>query len=294
VFLAVGAPLGIHLGVPGEGLTGVDDAIRFLREYNIRGSAPIGRNVVVIGGGNAAIDTARTAVRLGAESVTVIYRRTRGEMPAYAEEIEEAEHEGVLIKVLTAPVEIVGENGCVCGVRCQGMELGEFDRSGRRKPQAASQQSFVLPADQVITAIGQKLAAEEILDGLPVVLNKDGFVAVDPYTGRTSVDWLYSGGDAALGPSSVVEAVAGGERAAVAIDAQLTGAMHAFWRQEKRCEVPFNPDAEPAKTPRARMGLLPVERRRNNFNEVEQPWTEAVALCEAKRCLRCDFREDNA
>ncbi len=248
----------------------------------------------MIGGGNAAIDTARTAVRLGAESVTVIYRRTRGEMPAYAEEIEEAEHEGVLIKVLTAPVEIVGENGCVCGVRCQGMELGEFDRSGRRKPQAASQQSFVLPADQVITAIGQKLAAEEILDGLPVVLNKDGFVAVDPYTGRTSVDWLYSGGDAALGPSSVVEAVAGGERAAVAIDAQLTGAMHAFWRQEKRCEVPFNPDAEPAKTPRARMGLLPVERRRNNFNEVEQPWTEAVALCEAKRCLRCDFREDNA
>jgi len=291
VFLGVGAPAGVHLGVPGEDLAGVDDAIRFLREYNIRGSAPIGRDVVVVGGGNAAIDTARTAVRLGARTMTVLYRRTRDEMPAYAEEIEEAEHEGVAIKVLTAPVEIVGRDGRVAGVSCQAMTLGEFDRSGRRRPTTSAEQPFIVPADQVITAIGQRLEPAALLDGLPVTLTRDGFIAIDPLTGRTSVDWLYSGGDAATGPSSVVEAVAGGERAAVAIDAQLTGAEHAFWRRDKECDVPFDPAAEPARTPRARMELLPVERRRQNFNEVEQPWTEAIAVCEAKRCLRCDFRE---
>ncbi len=291
VCLAVGAPAGVRLGVPGEDLPGVDDAIRFLREYNIRGSAPIGRDVVVVGGGNAAIDTARTAVRLGARSVTVLYRRTRDEMPAYAEEIEEAEHEGVAIKVLTAPVEIVARDGRAAGVRCQAMTLGEFDRSGRRRPTTAAEQPFVVPADQVITAIGQRLEPAALLDGLPVTLTRDGFIAADPLTGRTSVDWLYCGGDAALGPSSVVEAVAGGERAAVAIDAQLTGAEHAFWRRDRECDVPFDPAAEPARTPRARMELLPVERRRQNFNEVEQPWTAAIATCEAKRCLRCDYRE---
>jgi len=293
VFLGVGAPAGLHLDVPGEELRGVDDAIRFLREYNIRGTAPIGREVVVVGGGNAAIDTARTAVRLGARSVTVLYRRTRGEMPAYAEEIEEAEHEGVVIKTLTTPVEIVAKNGRVCGVRCQAMALGEFDHSGRRRPMATAEEPYVVPADQIITAIGQKLESAVLLAGLAVTPTQDGFIAADPLTGRTSLDWLYSGGDAATGPSSVVEAVAGGERAAVAIDAQLTGAEHAFWRKDKECAVPFDPNADPVKYPRARMELLPVERRRNNFNEVELPWTESVAVCEAKRCLRCDFRDKN-
>jgi NADH-quinone oxidoreductase subunit F len=291
VFLAVGAPHGLHLGVPGEKAVGVEDAIHFLRQYNIRGSVPVGRNVVAIGGGNAAIDTARTAIRLGAESVTVLYRRTRDEMPAYAEEIEEAEHEGVVIKVLTAPLEIVAEKGRVTGVRCQTMNLGEFDRSGRRRPTAAPEAPFVVPTDQVITAIGQKLDPVEILAGLPVALNKEGFVAADPISGRTSLDWLFAGGDAVLGPASVVEAVAAGERAAVAIDAQFTGTEHAFWRREKACDVPFDPNAEPTKQPRARMELLPVERRRENFNEVEQPWTEQTAVGEAKRCLRCDYRD---
>ena len=223
--------------------------------------------------------------------MTVLYRRTREEMPAYAEEVEEAEHEGVIIRVLTAPIEIMGHQGRVGGVKCQTMTLGEFDRSGRRRPTAATEEPFVIPADQVITAIGQRLEPAEILDGMAVPLNPAGFIAVDPLTGRTALDWLYSGGDAALGPSSVVEAVAGGERAAVAIDAQLTGAEHAFWRHDKECTVRFDPAADPVRYPRAKLGLLPVEKRRHNFNEVELPWTEEVALCEAKRCLRCDFRE---
>ncbi len=293
VFLGVGAPLGLHLGVPGEEAAGVDDAIRFLREYNIRGSVPVGQQVVVIGGGNAAIDTARTAIRLGAESVTVLYRRTREEMPAYAEEIEEAEHEGVKIRVLTAPLEILSWDGLVTGVSCQSMNLGEFDRSGRRRPTPSSDAPFVVVADQVITAIGQRLEPAQILGDLKVALNRDGFIAADPYTGRTSLDWLYSGGDAVTGPSSVVEAVAGGERAAVAIDAQLTGAEHAFWQKEKACGVAFDPEAEPVRYARAKMELLPVERRRENFSEVEQSWTEQVAVCEAHRCLRCDYRDSD-
>ncbi len=291
VFLGVGAPIGTRLGVPGEETPGVDDAMRFLREYNIRGSAPVGKDVVVVGGGNAAIDTARTAIRLGAKTVTVLYRRTRDEMPAYAEEIEESEHEGVVIKVLTAPLEIVAKDGKVGGVRCQLMTLGDFDRSGRRRPKAASEAPFVVPCDQVITAIGQTLDSKTLLGALPVAVGKDGFIIADKVTGRTSVDWLYCGGDASSGPSSVVEAVAAGERAAVAIDAQLTGAEHAFWRADVACNVPFNPDDEPSHVARAKMQLLAVDRRCGNFREVEQPWTESVALAESGRCLRCDYRE---
>lgn len=291
VFMGVGAPLGLHLGIPGEELAGVHDAIRFLRDYNIRGSAPIGKDVVIVGGGNAAIDTARSAIRLGAQSVTVVYRRAKEEMPAYAEEIEEAEHEGVALKVLTAPVAIIGEEGRAKGLKCQAMALGEFDRSGRRRPKPVPDSYFVLPADQVITAIGQRLDASEWLGALPLRLSGDGFILADPRTGRTSIDWLYTGGDATLGPASVVQAVAGGERAAVAIDAQLSGAEHAFWRQDKVCPIKVDPNADPKRQPRARFAMLPVERRRHNFNEVEQPWTEAVAVAETSRCLRCDYRE---
>ena len=289
--LGVGAPLGQHLGVPGEEAVGVEDAIRFLRDYNIRGSVPVGQQVVVIGGGNAAIDTARTAIRLGADSVTVLYRRTREEMPAYAEEIEEAENEGVKLRVLTAPLEILAWEGLVTGVSCQAMTLGEFDRSGRRRPTALPEPPFVIQADQVITAIGQRLDATQLLGGLKVPLTREGFIAADPHTGRTSLDWLFSGGDAVSGPASVVEAVAAGERAAVAMDARFTGSEHSFWRRERVCDVPFDPEAEPVSYPRAHMELLPVQRRRENFSEVEQSWTGQVALCEARRCLRCDYRE---
>ena len=195
------------------------------------------------------------------------------------------------IRVLTAPLEILAWEGLVTGVSCQAMTLGEFDRSGRRRPVVGADAPFVILADQVITAIGQRLDPSRILGDLKVELNRDGFIAADSYTGQTSLGWLYSGGDAVTGPSSVVEAVAGGERAAVAMDAQLTGFEHAFWQKEKACTVPFDPDAAPVRYARAHMELLPVERRRENFSEVEQSWTEQVAVCEAKRCLRCDYRE---
>ncbi|MGD8451734.1 MAG: NADH-quinone oxidoreductase subunit NuoF [Phycisphaerae bacterium] len=292
VYVAVGAPRGTQLGITGEDQEGVVDALAFLRQYNIRGSVPVGKNVVVIGGGNAAIDAARTAQRLGAESVTILYRRTRAEMPAYAEEVDEAEHEGVRIAVLVAPLELVGKKGRVTGVKCRHMVLGEFDRSGRRRPVGSSEEDFVVEADQVIAAIGQKLDTGEMLDGTKLAMNAGGFIQADPVTCKTSVDWIYAGGDAVMGPWSVVAAIGAGEKAAVSIDKTLTGAEHAFWRETKPADTTFDPDAEPVEYARAKMRTIPVNKRKNNFQEVELPWAETVAVREAHRCLRCDFGHD--
>ena len=290
VFLAVGAPQGSKLGIPGEEADGVVDALRFLREYNVRGTAQVGKNVVVIGGGNSAIDAARTAIRLGAESVTVLYRRTRAEMPAFAEEIDEAEHEGVRIATLVAPLEVVQKNGKVSGLKCRHMVLGEFDRSGRRRPVDGKDEDFIVPADMIIAGIGQKLDTAEIFNGQALKVNRSGFIAADRITGQTSVPWIYAGGDAAVGPWSVVGAIADGEKAAVAIDKMLTGAEHAFWRENQQPDTEFDPDADPVQYPRAKQAMIPVSKRKNNFQEVELSWSEAVARREAKRCLRCDYR----
>jgi len=294
VFVAVGMPEGAHLGIPDDDAAGVTEAIRFLREYNIRGSVPVGRQVVVVGGGNAAVDAARTALRLGAESVSMIYRRTRDEMPAYAEEIEEAEHEGVKLQVLVAPVKVEHSQGKVTGLVCRHMKLGAFDRSGRRSAEADVSRDFTLPCDQVIAAIGQTMDARPLVDGLDVKLRNNATLVTNPVDGHTALPWLFAGGDCVTGPSSVIEAVAAGEKAAVGIDTHLSGAAHAFWRQDKRNDTPFDPDAEPVPFSREKLPLIAVERRANNFEEVEQPWTEAAAVRQAQRCLRCDFGKQTA
>ncbi len=289
VFLAVGAPLGVALDVPGADARGVTEAMSFLRHYNIRGSVPVGKHVAVIGGGNAAIDAARTAIRLGAQSVTVIYRRTREEMPAYAEEIEEAMHEGVTLRTLVHPEAFEVEDGHVTGLRLRAMKLGEFDRSGRRRPEGGDEACELLPADQVIVAIGQALDKKALSGSIDVEHNERGWIKADPRTGATSVPWLFAGGDAASGPSSVADAIAAGERTAVAIDALLAGAEHAFWRGYRDPGVAFDPYADPVNYAREKLHTMPLEKRRQNFAEVEQPWNENTALRQAKRCLRCDY-----
>lgn len=290
IFLGVGAPECLGLGVDGEDADGVVLAGAFLKQYNIRGSVPIGKNVVVVGGGNAAVDAARTAARLGAESVTIVYRRTREQMPAYEEEIQEAIAEGVALHVLTQPTRVVtASDGSVKALTCQTMTLGEFDRSGRRRPTASQSEEYELPADQVIVAIGQKLDLPPVLGDLEVEQTHHGFIQADRLSGRTSVPWLFAGGDAAVGPDSVVAAVAGGERAAVGIDVLLSGSSHAFWRADTAVDIDYDPDADPVPYPRESVRTVAVERRRHNFDEVEQPWCEAVALRQAKRCLRCDY-----
>ncbi len=304
VFLAVGAPTGVTLNLPGKDSDGVTEAIEFLRHYNLRGSVPVGHRVIVIGGGNAAVDAARTALRLGSEEVTIVYRRSREEMPAYAEEIDQALEEGVGLRTLTSPVRIVAAGAKAAGLQCSPMSLGEFDRSGRRHPRAEEGRDFILPADQIIIAIGQELHIRDICpdcmspadpdgsialgEGISLRL-RDGWIRIDELSGRTSVPWLFAGGDAATGPSSVVEAIAGGERAAAGIDEYLSGENHAFWREERQNDTAFDPDADPVPYPREMIPVMSVERRRNSFEEVERPWTEAVALRQAKRCLRCDY-----
>jgi NADH-quinone oxidoreductase subunit F len=290
IFLAVGAPEGMKLDVVGAESKGVIESMDFLRTYNIRGSAPVGKHVIVIGGGNAAIDAARTALRLGAESVTVVYRRTREQMPAYAEEIEEAQQEGVNLMTLCSPEAFTVADGKVSGVICRSMTLGDYDRSGRRKALAGSDKDLqTLPCDQVILAIGQGLDAKKMLGTADVALTESGWIQADPVTGKTSLPWLFAGGDDVTGPSSVVEAIAAGERAAVAIDAQLSGEPHAFWRTYPELNINYDPDADPAPYPREEVNMIPINRRKNNFDEVEQPWNEAAARRQACRCLRCDY-----
>ena len=302
VFLGLGAPGCQAMGIAGEDAKGAVLAGEYLRQYNIRGSVPVGKDVVVVGGGNAAIDAARTAMRLGARTVTVIYRRTREQMPAYAEEIEEALHEGVELRDLTQPISVnVDSDGRAASIRCAPMTLGSFDRSGRRRPQRSALAEFDLPADQIIVAIGQTLdpapldlgaaAADATAEaGQPALrMTRDGFIEVHPLTGQTSVPWLFSGGDSASGPASVVSAIAAGERAAIGIDLYLTGESHAFWRDGRTVDTAYDPEADPAPYPREAYQTMEVGRRRHNFDEVEQSWCEAVALRQAKRCLRCDY-----
>jgi NADH-quinone oxidoreductase subunit F len=277
----------------GDEAKGVAEAIEYLKEYNLTGKAKTGKNVVVVGGGNAAVDAARTALRLGARSVTVAYRRTRAEMPAYAEEVEEAEREGVRFEFLVAPLELSAEQGVMSSVKMRRMELGEFDKSGRRKPVAKGENDFVLQADQLIAAVGQTLKPNEILSGVSLKLSERDYVAADPVTGQTSIEWVFAGGDAVTGPSSVVEAIGAGEKAAVGMDRYLSGKASIAWRIGRTVDTFFDPDAPPEMTQRGRPALISVAKRKGSFTEVESTWSRAVALCESRRCLRCDYRDDN-
>lgn len=288
VFVSVGSPQGVRLNIPGADMPGITDAITFLKNYSFKGSAPVGKKIVIIGGGNAAIDAGRTAIRLGAESVTIVYRRTMDDMPAFLEEIEDALNEGITIKALTNPVEVIANDGKVAGVICQTMKPGKFDKTGRRRPEKDGK-TFTVEADQVIFACGQTLDSSELFthDELQPV---SGYrIMADSITGQTSIPWLFSGGDAALGPTSVIHAVAGGERAAAGIDEYLTGENHAFWRVQQIVDTAFDINADPSADPRVNMPTLPIERRKNNFDEIEQSWLEAEAIRQAKRCLRCDY-----
>ncbi|MDD5134977.1 MAG: FAD-dependent oxidoreductase, partial [Phycisphaerae bacterium] len=288
VFVSVGSPEGVRLDIAGSDANGVTDAISFLKNYNFKGSVPVGQKVVVIGGGNAAIDAARTAVRLGARNVTIVYRRTMEDMPAFLEEIEDALNEGITIKALTNPDEIITADGKAVGVKCHSMKPGKFDKTGRRRPEKDGR-TFVVDADQVIFAVGQTLDSSSLFDHDELQPISGYRIMTDSMTGQTSIPWLFCGGDAASGPSSVIHAVANGECAAVGMDEYLTGENHAFWRIQQMVNTAFDVNADPVSYPRVKMPVLPVERRRDNFNEIELSWVEAEAIRQAQRCLRCDY-----
>ncbi len=292
-FLGIGAPNGVGLGLSkeeGEGTgEGVTDALAFLREYNVNGTTKVGEQVAVVGGGNSAIDAARTALRLGAKHVNILYRRQREQMPAWAEEILAADEEGITLLPLTVPETINRDaSGKVTGVLCRKMVLGDYDSSGRRRPVAGREPSFIVPCDQVIGAVGQAPEPRTLAGDLPIEMH-NGWIKADARTGATNLDWVFAGGDGVTGPASVVEAVGAGERAAVAIDKYLTGEDHAFWRRDLAVDVSFDPDADPVATPRAAVMCLEPEARACTFDEVELSWDLETACGEAKRCLRCDY-----
>jgi NADPH-dependent glutamate synthase beta subunit-like oxidoreductase len=291
VYLAIGAHQGIELGVPGEKANGVRQGVEFLREANLTGKTDVGKNVAIIGGGNVAIDVARSAVRLGAETVNIVYRRTRNEMPAWEEEIQAAEDEGVQITYLAAPQEVLTRDGQVVGLRCIRMELTEPDSSGRKRPVPIPGSEYEIEIDQLIPAIGQRpdLSALEDITGL--TYTRWGTTEVDAVTFATERDGVFAGGDLQTGPWVAIGAIGAGKEAAESILRYIEGHDMAEGREPVVNENPVYrpiPEDEPVME-RAKMPELPVSKRQGNFNEVELGYTEEEGRAEAARCLNCGY-----
>ncbi|CCK79072.1 NAD(P)-binding protein [Desulfobacula toluolica] len=291
VFLGLGAHKGIALGIPGEGFDGVRQGVDFLRELNLSGKTRVGKQVAIVGGGNVAIDVARSAVRLGAKEVTILYRRTRKEMPAWEEEIRAAEEEGVDIVYLAAPQKLMEENGKLAAVRVIKMELGEPDASGRRRPIPVPGSEYDIEIDQLICAIGQRPDLTALKDMAGVNITKWDTTRVNPLTLATDREGVFAGGDLQTGPSVAIAAVAAGMEAAESIFRYLQGLDMEEGRQLPVVENPkFQPIAEDMKTEnRYKMPELALEDRAGNFNEVELGLGEAEGRKEAARCLNCGY-----
>jgi heterodisulfide reductase subunit A-like polyferredoxin len=291
VYLAIGAHSGMKLSIPGEETAGVRQGVDFLRELNLQGRVSVGKRVAIIGGGNVAIDVARSAVRLGAEEVTIVYRRTRAEMPAWEEEIRAAESEGVQLVYLAAPVEVLTREGEVTGLKCIRMELGEPDASGRRRPVPVEGDTYEMRIDQLIPAIGQRpdLSGLTETDGLS--FTRWGTIEADDVSFQTGRPEVFAGGDAVSGPWLAIGAVSAGKEAAESIRRYLDGEDLKAGREKR---PPDNPSYRPVpagvtKRERARVRELPVSERSGNFKEVELGLDPDEGREEAARCLNCGY-----
>jgi len=288
-FLAMGTPAGTLLQIPGEDLPGVYTGADFLRKHHQGVPLQVGRRVAVVGGGNAAVDSARVALRLGAQSVQLFYRRTRNEMPAIADEIEDAEAEGVEIHLLTAPVEILAdESGRASKLRLIRMELGEADESGRRRPVPILDSEYDVPVDTVVSSIGLRTDAS-CFESRPEAdrprLTRRSTLVVDPLTRETSMPGVFAGGDAVTGPATVVEAIGAGREAAISIDRYFQGEDLTQGRV-RNIKVLEEPDMAVPKARRVKMPHLPAKVRRESFDEIMQGLSEEDVLREAHRCLQ--------
>jgi len=304
IYLAIGAHGDQKLGIPGEELNGVVSGISLLRDVKL-GNAPVlnGKVVLVVGGGNVvAIDCARTALRCGAQEVHIVYRCAKDDMPTLEEEISEAETEGVKFIFLTAPVKAVGQDGQLKELECRRMELGKVDSGGRRRPVPVDGSNFILRADMLISAIGQKVILQGF-DGLDLDVER-GLIAVNSADMSTNIPGVYAGGDAVSGPKSVAEAIGAGRKAAKHIDLYLGGDGNveeeivphekpntfigqikgfAGLRRPGHAKRPWNSDTRTAPCPAEEVAIA-------KFAEVEQCMAEDMAVGEANRCLRCDLR----
>ncbi len=285
VYLAVGAHDGMKLGVEGEDVTGVIESATFLRDSSLGKDVKVGKRVAVVGGGNVAIDAARVSLRLGAKEVSILYRRTRAEMPANPEEVIAAVDENINMEYLTIPLKIMNKGGEL-QVICQRMQLGEPDASGRRRPEPVKGSEFIMNFDTIIAAIGQR---PKIPKGFNVKVGRGGVIEADEKTLATERPGVYAGGDSMTGPASVIAAIAAGRQGAISIDKFLGGKG-----EIDETLAPVAPKQRPLSVTdktvhRVHPDELPAEERVRSFTEVEQPLTEQIAVKESNRCLKCDM-----
>jgi NADH-quinone oxidoreductase subunit F len=293
IFLAIGAHESRRLNVSGEDSLGVYPSIQFLKRFNLQGERLAQGRVGIVGGGNSAIDAARVAIRQeGVKSVTVLYRRTRREMPAFSEEIDACLDEGINLMTLVSPSKIIGENNHLTGLELLKNNLGERDASGRRQPVPIPGSQFVMPLDTLIVAVGEQ-PKTEYLATTKLNIDKSGIVKVDPETLATNRPGVFAGGDLVRGPNTVVDAIADGKTAAVMIERYLRGEKLQQPKLPRRPKIYIESKTEETtegKTPiRVKLSSLPIEQRQKSFAEVNLRLSEPAAIEETHRCLRCDL-----
>ncbi|MCD6377479.1 MAG: FAD-dependent oxidoreductase [Planctomycetes bacterium] len=287
IFIGIGAQQGVQLGIKGEGLAGCITAVDFLKGISQGRRTDVGKRVAVIGGGFTAVDSARVALRLGAEEVFILYRRTKEEMPASAEEVAEAEEEGVKIMYLVSPLEIIG-NGKVEAIRMINHVLGEVDESGRRRPVDVAGTEFTLKVDTIISAVSQGVEIDTD-EGIELTARKT--IKIDEKTCATNLPGVYAGGDCARGPKNVITAIADGKRAAASIDMYLSGDDAILQHDAEKVMVDKDEVLKRSggrkREWRVRLEKTSPDERIRNFNEYVPLLTKEQAVAEAKRCLTC-------
>ena len=293
-FFAIGAHSAYKLGIPGEDdYPQVIEAISLLKRVALGERHKPGESIIVIGGGNVAIDAARTCLRLGCQSVTIAYRRTRVEMPADVEEVEQAEEEGVHFAFLTIPKQVVGKDGKVTGLECVRAQLVERPGSKRKSPVPILGGEFIMPADTIVAAIGQRVDYEALERVKGLKWTRRDTIKVNTATMATSREGIFAAGDAVTGPATVIEAIGGGKRAALAIDRYLQGIpqpeLPPVPVRRGRIEWTEIPASTKMVLKRPDMPLLTIDRRRTTFQQVELGFSENQVREEARRCLRCDI-----
>lgn len=294
IFISTGAGKGLKMGIEGEKLGCVIDAVDLLREVNLGEKINIGKKVLVVGGGNAAIDAARTVKRMGSE-VRILYRRTKNEMPAWEKEIEEAIKEGINIEFLVAPVKATTSKTCN-SLECMKMELGKIDKSGRRRPVPLEGSGFIVEFDTLVPAIGQQPDIEAIIkEDRNIRINEWKTIEVNKETLYTGHGGIFAGGDVVTGPGTVTCAMSHGKIAAEMIDKYIQGKEMVREYKVTRPAVDVGllemTEEEIENLKRFEMPMLEISERENNFKETELGFSEYQAVCEARHCLRCDKEE---
>ncbi|MQY73560.1 MAG: NAD(P)-binding protein, partial [Dehalococcoidia bacterium] len=298
VFIASGAQRSQRVGIPGEleDTAGFYYGLRFLRDIKLGRQVSIGHRVAVIGGGNVALDTARSALRLGADEVNIFYRRSREEMPVTEVEYDQAIAEGINVNFLVSPTRIESENWQVTGLQCIRMSLGEPDESGRRRPIPITGSEFFVPADTVIAAVGQAPDLSFLPVDSELERTRWETLVVDSNSLATNVSGIFAGGDFVTGPAMIIDAVAAGRRGAIAIDKYLKGDVSKVQMYDLKTKIVgelAKQEIEESweEQPRVSTPTLPVPKRKASFDEVELVLSVKKAGQEAKRCLRCDLEE---